>query len=380
MNKYSISDDDLIYCQKKLLKTFTFQKCAKLKNNSNDEKLSIFDISYNANINIKYSYELLNIIDLYGSYNQCILTYIPIFITITLDGCYRRMLKGDYKEFNETRLNNEIPKYLRYKYDLKKPLNIKDCYNILNYQHKKMRDRYLNKYKNICHDFIKVPEPHKNGVPHLHCLWFVPNDENLIKYLRKIFKECCPAPQNHTQKGLSKEQILKGDTQGFQTNINDTCAYITKYIFKTFRNIHNKDYKINKLHAWYINYKIRRFTRSHLKTCNNYRFPIIVYRKIRHHLINLGYKDLSDCFFAFFSNEKCFINYNLNRKKGDIYINISLLGKTISYTKQQTIINHYGDNNKIYKQDIIKNNTYVLDYDKNLNKDVYDIYYHSFVS
>lgn len=144
---YAIDNACLKQCQIKILKSFVYQTCTKLKNINNDNFIYLNDISYNANYNIKYSYELLNIINSYGDFNSCLYNNIPLFLTITLDGCYRRMLKGNYSEFNEVRLKKEFPKHLRYKYYSNIALSIKDCYEIVCYQHKKMRDRYLNKYK-----------------------------------------------------------------------------------------------------------------------------------------------------------------------------------------------------------------------------------------
>ncbi|MBZ7982810.1 hypothetical protein AVBRAN12640_09710 [Campylobacter sp. RM12640] len=383
MIKYGISDYDLYLCQIKLLKSFTFQACSKLQDISNqDYILKLKDISYNANINIKYSYELLNIINSYNDFNITLHSNIPLFITITLDGCYRRMVKGDYSEFNETRLKKEFPKHLRHKYYLELPLTIKECYEILNYQHKKMRDRYLNKYKDVKHDFIKVPEPHKNGIPHIHALWFIPNDKSLIKYLKKIFKECCPAPQNHSQKGLTIDQKRNKETQGFQLSVSNSTGYIVKYIFKTFRNIHKNDFKINKLNAWYIHHKIRRLTRSHIKTYNNYNFSLGVYRKLRGFLYSLGYKNISLVLWEFFNDENCFIKYNLNPKKGDIFINLGLRFVDIYYTKKETIIIKYLNNEKtiIKEKQVIKNKTYVLLYDKEILNYTYKLYYEDFIS
>lgn len=380
---YGVSDYHLKQSQEKLLKNYVFQINSNLIDTDNkNNTIKLKNISYNANINIKYCYELLNIIHSYNNFNKCLRSYIPVFITITLDGCYRRMIKGDYSEFNEKRAINEMPKNIRHKYYLNIPLDIKDCYNILNYQHKKMRDRFLNKYKNIFHDFIKVPEPHKNGVPHLHSLWFIPNDKDLIKYLKKIFKECCPAPQNHTKKGLSKELLINDDTQGFQLGIKNSVGYIMKYIFKTFRNIYKKDYKINKSNAWYIVYKIRRLTRSHIKTYNNYKFSLCAYRKIRGVLKSLGYNDLSSILWQFFNDETSFIKYNLNNKKGLIFIDLRLPNVDIYYTKEQTTIVKYKNTEKtiIYKKEIIKNKTYIIDFNKNMYDFTYNLYYSDFIS
>lgn len=381
---YNISDYDLKQSQIKLLKTYSFQKSSYLKT-KDGLKLSMFDISYNANISKKYSSELLNLVNSQHIFNRHIVNYIPLFLTITLDGCYRRMLNGDYSEFNEIRVKNEFPKDLRYKAYLKIPLSIKDCYLILNYQFKKMRDRYLKKFNISYRDYIKVPEPHKNGVPHLHILFYVPDDKKIIDYLKKIFKECCPAPQNHSNKHLSSFQKKNKETQGFQMSITNSTSYILKYILKTFRNINQSDFKINKLNAWYIKYKIRRFTRSHLFTYNKYRFPMVVYRKIRSIIKSISpasYSSLSDVLYDFHIDEECSIAYNLDKKKGDIFIHLKLVYHEIFYTKEKTIISYFAERKwkNMYKQKIINNNLYQIDYDKNIVDFCYKLYYDDFVT
>lgn len=362
---YGLNYFEYTQIQEKHFRNYCYQKTSYITDNQSN-KISLFDISYNANINPKYSYELINILTYYKDFNFCVNGYIPIFITITLDGCYRRMIKGDYSEFNENRLNNEFPKHLRYKYHIKEELSIKECCEILNYQHKKMRDRYFNKYKGIKYDYIKVFEPHKNGVPHLHCIWFIPNDKELIQYLKKIFIECCPAPQNRSKKGLSAEQKKNGEMQGFQLEIKDCVGYVMKYIFKTFKNT-KKDKKLSPCHAWYIRHKVRRVCRSHLKTYNNYSFPICAYRKLYSVLKKLNYNDLGDVLFTFWNNENLKISYNLNPKKGKVFIDLELHCIKIFYTKYQIKIIHYADNNfqKPIKTELIPLKHYELKHDKN---------------
>lgn len=343
-----------------------------------DKEKNLMSVSYSANHSLKYYAEMQNLIDYYNYTNGVLRNYIPLFLTITLDGCYRDFLNGDFSRFDAERNHHEIPKDLRYKYSLKHSYSINDLVKVLNYQHKKMRDRYLNKYKDTKHDYIKVFEPHKNGVPHLHCLWFIPNDKDLINYLKKIFIECCPAPQNRSKKGLNTEQKKNEELQGFQISIKNSSAYIIKYIQKTFRDVKN-NCKLSKINAWYIINKVRRFTRSNIITNNNQTFPLKIWRTLGGYFQDYlkEYEYFSDIekgfyrpiklseFIQYFEYGFSCISYNFNTKKAPFFIDVVINNFRFFYTKKNLFITKLYRNKEhiIHKQ---KNNSYyVLPYSEN---------------
>lgn len=351
---FNLTDNDYNKILEKYDKQKTYLKYSYLKNknNKNDNKqITLLDISYSANHSIKYYAELQNLIDYFSYTNNVLRGYIPLFLTITLDGCYRNFLNADFVGFSAKRNDKEIPKELRYKYNLKYAYSINDLVKVLNYQHKKMRDRYFNKYKGIKFDYIKVFEPHKNGVPHLHCIWFIPNDKELINYLKKIFIECCPAPQNKTTKGLDKMQIINGDLMGFQLSVKNSTAYILKYIQKTFRDVKNEK-SLNKINAWYIINKVRRFTRSNIITNNDYSFPLRIWRTLggyfqEHLKINEYFESIDKYyqrpirlseFMQSFVNNDTYISYNFNIKKAPIFIDVVIDGLRFFYNKSKIYV------------------------------------------
>lgn len=159
-------------------------------------------------------------------------------------------------------------------------LTASDLYKVINYQfHRWQRSTTMQRlYKNdMKPTFFKAIEPHQDGVPHMHVLYFVP--ENEIYNLRKEFNRFFPAPHDHIQltkyntkeskkprsSQLIKDSMGKGkdffETFGFQTVIYNPVGYILKYVYKSFINL-KKQKSINHLQAWYILNKIPRVTTS----------------------------------------------------------------------------------------------------------------------
>lgn len=349
---YGLTNADYEKIKLKHLMQQAFLQSSFIRNDKMGFVKSLYDLSYSANHSVKYYAELQNICKYY-TYSNKMKGYIPLFFTITLDGCYRDFLNGNFKGFNARRNDLEIPKPLRYKYMRKEPYSIKELVSVLNYQHKKLRDRYINRYRKQKHemtkDFFKVFEPHKNGVPHLHAVWFVPNDKSIIDYIKKCFFECCPAPRHKSTDNINHKQRKNGETNCFQISIKNSTAYIMKYLQKTFRDV-KKDEPLSLIHAWYIQNKVRRFTRSHIITKNNDRFPLFVWRKMGAVLqtyfkektfieVNDGYEcgekpiELYEFlqWFGDYGNDGR-ISYNTNKDKGEMFIKIVVGVYTFYYS------------------------------------------------
>lgn len=102
--------------------------------------------------------------------------------------------------------------------------------------------RALDK-ENRC--YIAVREPHKDGTPHLHVAYFVPDVfvDNLKKAITRRFKD------EHSK---------------VETAIRNPTAYIMKYVLKTLDDLReNKELEnLSDLTLWYIKHKIPRLTMS----------------------------------------------------------------------------------------------------------------------
>lgn len=338
---YGLTNQDYIFSQNKLQTQEEYLKNHYIKNLQTNEKTSLYDISMSANHSPRYFAEVLNIVECYRDKNV-ILGKKGVFITATLDGCYRNALKGDYSRFSLEKINKEIPKDLRNKVFENKPLDNKDLRDILGYQFKKFLDAWRYISPHTSRDYIKVTEPHKkDGVPHLHALLYVDPESN--GKIKQVFKHCFPAPQNHkrTQKNLTGD-----DTNGYQTNIISTSGYILKYILKTFRDV-KKGAKLSLINAWYIKHKVRRFTRSQLRlSTTNQRLSVSVLRRLRLHKINGCFKEFKQILSELELNEKAFINYHTDSQKR-LYIECRIGGRYIQITPTEHIENNLYTNKQI---------------------------------
>ncbi|MGH1601739.1 rolling circle replication-associated protein [Campylobacter majalis] len=266
---YGISNIDLQASQLKLDNQKSFLKNFKFINALGCER-SLLDISMGANFSTKYYAEVANRVNVFSSLSvDNFLT--PVFLTITLNGCFRGALVADYSKFTAKDMRF-LPAYIKRKIKLNTALSIKDLINILNHQWNRFIVRYRNKYKNSNSSYIRCFEPHKkDGVPHIHALFYVPDSS--IEYMKKIYKQIFNAPQNLKTNAITTEQEKNGEFNGFQTSINNPSGYVMKYIQKTFINS-NKTDKLDDLSAWYVKHKVRRFLSSKTQV------PLWVYRKI----------------------------------------------------------------------------------------------------
>ncbi|MDQ7083953.1 MAG: replication endonuclease [Sulfurovum sp.] len=268
---YGLTKEDLDYAKAKIKKQEKYLESNSFTT-SHGEIKTLLDVSFSANLSERYYPRMLNKIDTFSTIalDQGL---TPIFLTVTLDGFFRDLMKGDYSRFTGEKReqyiqhipNNERNGFYLDYMDGKNTLAAKDLYKILGHQ--------LNNF-NMCpslrairrealdYSYIRVTEPHKDGVPHFHILMYLPKE--YIGDVYKDFKNFFPAPQNHKKLTLKynkreSKEISQGifETVGFQTEIRNASAYILKYILKSFRNL-VEDKELDYIQAWYIKNKIPR--------------------------------------------------------------------------------------------------------------------------
>lgn len=284
LETYGLNEQDLLNVQYKIAKQKNYLKSQTFLGEGGKEK-SLLDVSYSANFSERYYPRILNKVDTFVSISLN-LNLVPVFLTVTADGFFRRMLKGDYSEWTDElkeSYKKHIPNNVRNGYyydymDKHNALTPKDVYKIIGYQlHRFYMCETLRAIKKDGYKYtsIRVTEPHKDGVPHFHILMYVP--EHYIRRLYKEFMRFFPAPQNHKKltmkntKGKSQRDghyiceidgVKMYETHGFQTQIRSAAGYILKYILKSFNNlIEGKE--IDYLGAWYVHNKIPRIITTH---------------------------------------------------------------------------------------------------------------------
>lgn len=269
---------------------------------------SLLDVSYSANHSERYFARVLNKVSTFVSYNID-KGNEPIFLTMTLDGYFRDFLKGDFSRFKEDDImsipNNNRFGYLRDKIASKIAWDFKDCYQTINYQYFRfLRSYTLQNLKKLGleYSYIRVAEPHKDGVPHFHVLFYCP--PAYIQDLKKEFEKFFPAPQNH-------KKINLNETKGFQTSIRSASAYVLKYILKTFRNV-IEDKEPDYLDAWYTHNRVPRMITSHTLTSQDIYHRVALVDDDWYYISQLDFfRDTSRDFCVFFDgNRKIIINHN----------------------------------------------------------------------
>ncbi|MCK9337831.1 MAG: replication endonuclease [Arcobacteraceae bacterium] len=271
---YGLSKQNLIFCQEKLDKQRKFLSDCKVQTSTGQIK-SYLDFSHSANLSSRYYSELINKVNsIYSALkSQTQTSWQPTFITITLDGFFRDFLQGDFSRYNEFTHKEYIPNnerfgFLQDKIKDKIPFTLKDLYNVLNFQFNRfqMSQAYKKIKKKLGLHYIRVTEPHKNGVPHFHIMLYCP--VQYVDLLRDTYKIYFPAKQN-----IRKLKKGSNDLLGFQTDIKNAPAYVLKYLFKSFIDVKNKT-SLDYLQAWYIKHRIMRVVTSHTL------IPAWVYRKM----------------------------------------------------------------------------------------------------
>lgn len=192
---FGISEADLKRANAKLQSQRLWLKSQIYKvDDESGEVKTLLDCSYSANFSSRYYAELNNRVNTINdfSFNQGLQSS---FLTITLNGCFRDALMGDFNRF-KAKDRDLLSEEFKYKMkNCPNDINIKDLINLLNYQWNLFIVRIHRKYKNLTKYYIRSFEPHKkDGVPHIHALISYPQYAH--EYILKAFKDIFYAPQN----------------------------------------------------------------------------------------------------------------------------------------------------------------------------------------
>ena len=177
----------------------------------------------------------------------------PIFITLTVPSEFHpfKTLKNgiivENKNYKFVKLDDAI---------IEAYTKIRDIYRIF---YKRLKSYSKNIY------YIKITEPHKSLIPHMHILIFVENEHllNTKKLFIKIYKEY-------------KLQRVDYDESILNDNLHNAVGYIMKYVLKTINS--NDEFFKRWLDGWRKKYKIRACEISNLP------ISVEVYKKLYYNL------------------------------------------------------------------------------------------------
>lgn len=177
----------------------------------------------------------------------------PVFITLTVPSefhPYRTLRNGvnvTNKNYKFVKLDDAI---------IEAYAKLRDIYRIF---YKRLKNYSKNVY------YIKITEPHKSLIPHMHILLFVENKHllNTKKLFIKIYKEY-------------KLQRVDYDESILNDNLHNAVGYIMKYVLKTLNS--NDEFYKRWLDGWRKKYKIRACEMSNLP------ISIEVYKKLYYNL------------------------------------------------------------------------------------------------
>lgn len=201
---------------------------------------------------------------------------IPLFLTLTLPSTFH-----PFKTLNngKTILNKN------YKFKFLDDA-IKQGYIKLKNIYRIFYKRLKNITKNIY--YIKIVEPHKSLIPHMHIMIFVPK-KHLLNVKNLFFKVC----KEHKLRRVEFDESILSE------NINNAVGYIMKYILKTLNS--NDEFFKRWLDGWRKKYKIRACELSNLP------ISIEVYKKLYYNLtselkesIQKEIEDNKQSFFEYF--------------------------------------------------------------------------------
>ena len=258
---YGLTSQDFEDAKKKLAKQKDYMENFTFLNSKGEPK-TLLDYSFSPNLSKRYYPRILNKVHTFISLALG-KGLDPVFLTVTLDGFFRDMMRGDYTRFTPDQVdkyqkfipnNDRNGRYWDYicdgaysdiktKKSYGKKLTPRDLYKILSHQmHRFTRSKSLQdirqKYDSD-YMMIRVTEPHKDGVPHFHILMYLPKEHYSKVY--KDFHRHFPAPRNAkpiNKREAGREPNYISDDQpetfGFQTEIRSAAAYILKYILKSF--------------------------------------------------------------------------------------------------------------------------------------------------
>jgi hypothetical protein len=251
------------------------------------------------------------------------LELVPAFLTITLPSSFHPSSKeynGETPKGSALYLSHIWAKFLRL-----------------------MIFRNIKKQTNNSMIYIRVYEPHKSGVPHLHAMIFVP--KLYLKDVKKKFYE-------HYEKYDFKRVGLK-----FMTNFKNAkyeeskgaIAYILKYMNKTFKSA--KDNKMTDEAYYFAHHGIRRFITSQTL------IPLWMYRKVKYNeetrdLYQLTKQYKNGHIYSEFNKEyitQRYIHKEITTIDDEIEIELSVEEKTI-YQKNHFIADQFKKETKIYEQ------------------------------
>lgn len=351
---YGLSHYDLLNVRRKIDRQKDYLENNRFLGDGGNVK-TLLDVSYSANLSARYYPRILNKVDTFVSMGEN-MGLVPIFLTITLDGFFRNMMRGDFSKWTEKlrdKYSKHIPNngrsgyYLDY-IDSHNTLTPKDLYKILGHQlHRFTKCNTLQKIRRLGYDYsmIRVTEPHKDGVPHFHILMYLP--KHFISNVFNEFKNYFPAPRNHvplTMKNTTGDNKRDGDlidylgnteTMGFQISLKSASGYILKYILKSFTNLINEE-QIDYLQAWYIHNRIPRLITTHTLVSQDIYHKVSILESDWYYLTNIkkdGGITKSE------NNDQIILDDGIGRKIiiDDGLVYISNKGKIVSrYGKKKT--------------------------------------------
>jgi len=245
----------IIKCRKKYIKYST-----KIENNQKSYVENIYKINLINQEQIKLKYDFLkksfddymNVIArttyLLNQINQE--DFTSFFITLTLPSSYHPFDKNNQKN----------PIYNPNIY------TIKNGYKKLIEMFRRIQKdfRKSNETKKTTLKFIKVIEPHKTFIPHLHGIVFVPKGEEqtFINHLKNLLN-----PLKIVRKTKTKTLFLDNENMGRIEieqieNISRTIGYILKYTRKSLNPTTEEDYHL--INGWKKMNRIRSFTMTNV--------------------------------------------------------------------------------------------------------------------
>ena len=216
---------------------------------------------------------------------------IPLFLTWTIPSQYHPYIinhkTGKIIKNNPKFKYKTIDKAIKPSYELLKK-TFRDFY----YQIKKIDKQML---------YIKVYEPHKTLIPHLHCLLFV--NPTKLNHIKKVFHQTV---KNNELKRVDFDETLLVD------NIHKPQAYIMKYLFKN--TLAEDDYIARWLDGWRRKYQIRMLETSRLP------MSLEVYRSLYYSLDEQDKKEVDEIIADETNNYENFFDYFMNNTDIDIQI------------------------------------------------------------
>lgn len=248
---YGICEEKRVYIDQKINRNKEFLR--NLTFYTDDFKLvSMFDSDLNANLSPeRYFAEVNNRVNVLFKYARE-LSLVPAFLTLTAPSEYH---------FSSKNYNGSSPRETAL--FLSKLWHKFICLKVIQ-----------NIKKNSGHNmvYIRVYEPHKSGVPHLHAMIFLP--KVFLNDVKKVF-------YSYFRDKFQIKQLkflARFDKHFKYDGVTGAIAYILKYMNKTFMSA--KDNLMSPEAYYFAYHGIRRFITSQTL------IPLWIYRKIKHDVNN----------------------------------------------------------------------------------------------